>query len=980
VRREDGRSFRGSGYQISTRYVLTAAHVVQAATEIQVRFDADRPGERTCLCGQARTFAAIDLAVVPVPADEHRVLLPTRFGRVPDEDVTVTLSAMGFPLHKLRADQTRPMSRYRDSAHIRTAVQTLSNRREGTLEITVDQRQLPAGQIDAEQSPWEGMSGSVVFDDDIIVGVVSRYRRSDRTLVARRVDRWYEMLSAAELMDLVDLLGLPLDATDLTVTGGVAASAAAAVAAVETRLPPPVLGFTDRDRELEVLRVSLGAHTGASAGASVQVIAGMAGVGKTALAVRAAREMAAGYRDGQLFLDLHGYAVGRQPVRPAEALEMLLREVGVPAEQIPRSQEQREQLWRGRVGDKHLVLVLDNVAETSQASPLLPGTSSCPVLVTSRRRLTGLHGTQVIMLDMFALPDAVALFRRLAGPGRIEDSDVPAVERIVALCGLLPLAIRLVAAQLRGHQGWTLAELEADLTQTSDRLQVIGTDDLAVRTAFDLSYRELAPALKLLFRTLALHPGDEITSYAAAALTDLPLTAAERGMETFFERNLLDQPAAGRYRFHDLVRMFARELAEASETPADRGQAIDWLEDYYLAAAYDCERLVVTPGRHGRRPVEFPPAEIPRFTDEAQTRSWLHAELPTMVACARLAVRNDERTRVFAYADLLGPHLRDVGRLDQAIELYRAAIGAASAEGDRREAADPMAGLAEILQRQTDYTRARALYLDAQQLYREAGDLAGQGRTLRGLGLIGYLLDELPQANEYFQEGYRIFTECGDQIGQAQTLHGQGTVAYLSGDLGRAAGLMDQVLQIYRERADLLGQADTLWSLGNIAQRARRFDDGRRHFTECLALYRELNDRLGEASGLWGLAIVALQTGMLEEAAEHYEQSRRLYRELGDRLGEANTLVGTGRVDQQAGRYDEALDRFMQAYAIYLDTDVPRGEADALAAAGTTHRLRGRPDEAVAALSRAVDLYQQIGAFAEAESARAELDAIPPGG
>ncbi len=143
VRREDGRSFRGSGYQVSTRSVLTAAHVVQAAAEIRVRFDADRPGERTCICGQARTFGAIDVAVVPVPADYHRALLPSRFGRVPDEDVTVNLSSMGFPLHKLRRYEADPTSRYRDSAHIRTSVSSLSNRREGTLEIVVDQRQLP---------------------------------------------------------------------------------------------------------------------------------------------------------------------------------------------------------------------------------------------------------------------------------------------------------------------------------------------------------------------------------------------------------------------------------------------------------------------------------------------------------------------------------------------------------------------------------------------------------------------------------------------------------------------------------------------------------------------------------------------------------------------------------------------------------------------------------------------------------------------
>jgi tetratricopeptide (TPR) repeat protein len=710
---------------------------------------------------------------------------------------------------------------------------------------------------------------------------------------------------------------------------------------------------------------------------SIHAIDGMPGVGKTALAIRAAHLLAPRFPDGQYFVQLHAHTPGQPVADPSEVLAGLLTDLGIDPHSLPDGLQARRDLWRDRLSDKRVLLVLDDVHGAAQIEPLLPTGAGCLTVVTSRRRLIALDGATPLPLGVLDPEPAVRLFATLSGRDIAEDADRgaadrSAAERIVQRCGYLPLAIVLLAGRLAHHDSWRIADLAESFAASTDRLAELDTPDRAVRAAFDLSYRDLPARQRVMFRLLGLHPGTELEPWAAAALAGIPLETARRYLEALYTDHLLDETSPGRYRLHDLLREYARTLARA-DSPDDGTRAVARLLDYYLVAAYAAEGFVKAAGRHDNSVPEYQPADIPAFADEGPARKWLHAELGNMVLCARHAVDSHQAPRVLAFSELLGPHLRDVGQLDRAAALYRNAIEVALAHGSLSRAGHAMSGLGEILQRQTDYAAARELYARAQSLYRRADHKAGEAMALRGLGLIDYLVDDLDLARTHFEEGYALFVDIGDQVGQAQTLHGLATVRYLADEYDAALADMERVLDIYLGLHDRAGEADTLWGIGKIKHLAGRNSAAHRDFSDCLTIFRQLGNRPGEASGVWGLAVVALHTGQLDQAGVYFEESRRLYDDICDQLGVANTLVGSGKVEQQKGDHGRALVCLRQALEMYRATNIPRGEADALAAMGTSLRLSLRVDEAVAALSGAVELYRQIGMAKSAEEVTVEL-------
>ena len=316
-------------------------------------------------------------------------------------------------------------------------------------------------------------------------------------------------------------------------------------AAVPVRtLPRDTASFTGRQRELAEL---MGAVAGAAEGGGVvgiHAIGGMAGVGKTAFAVHAAHRLAGRFPGGQVFLPLHGHTPGQQPVDPADALASLLLITGVAPARIPPGLEARMALWRDRLAGQQLLLILDDAAGSEQVLPLLPGTGRSLVLVTSRRHLSALDDAAAISLDTLPDGDAAGLLIRLAGRPGLDAGDAGVAE-VTGLCGYLPLAIGMVARQLRHHPAWTPAGLAAELAAGAARLELMATEDLSVAVAFDLSYADLGPGLRRLFRRLSLHPGTEIDDHAAAALDGTALAAARRGLEALYDQYLLTEPDPG---------------------------------------------------------------------------------------------------------------------------------------------------------------------------------------------------------------------------------------------------------------------------------------------------------------------------------------------------------------------------------------------------------------------------------------------------
>ncbi|WP_391960951.1 NB-ARC domain-containing protein, partial [Streptomyces somaliensis] len=364
--------------------------------------------------------------------------------------------------------------------------------------------------------------------------------------------------------------------------------------------------------------------------ARVVAVDGMAGGGKTALAVHAAHHVADGYPDGQVFLDLHGFSPHRGPVTPHDALGTLLRAVGVPADRVPDDPADREGLWRGATADRRLLLLLDNAASSDQVRPLLPAGPGCLVLVTSRPRLAGLDGAVTFPLPLLPTADALAFLGRVLGARRVAAEREAAAE-LVVLCGHLPLALRVAASRLADRPHWSLAHLVERLREEPLRLDELTVEHRGVRAALHPSYAALPPRHRELFRLLGVHPGPDFDRYAAAALTGLAPAAAEAILEDLLDARLLLQRVPGRYAFHRLVRALARETADRD--PRLVHDARRRLLDHYLRAADEAAGLL-GPRREALRPAErgHRPAATPPLRDAADALDWFGAERDNLLA------------------------------------------------------------------------------------------------------------------------------------------------------------------------------------------------------------------------------------------------------------------------------------------------------------------------------------------------------------
>ncbi|HZE39552.1 MAG TPA: BTAD domain-containing putative transcriptional regulator, partial [Stackebrandtia sp.] len=360
-------------------------------------------------------------------------------------------------------------------------------------------------------------------------------------------------------------------------------AATATARVVPSQLPADIPAFTGRDRELAAVRAHARGCAEAAGTAVVTALDGMAGVGKTTLAVHAARQLAADFPDGQLFIDLRGYSGTDTPVEPGQALDRLLRSLGVPPAAIPADTDDRAALYRSLLSDRRMLVVLDNAVDEAQVRPLLPGDSSCLVIVTSRRHLSALDEAAPVPVEVLEAPEAGALFVDVAGVAADRPESRALVAAIVEACGRLPLAVRIAASRLRSRPQWSLEDLRDKLLGGGAPLARLEYRQRSVAAAFDMSYDELDDAHATLFRALGLAPGPDCGVAAACALVGASdRDAVEARLEDLVDAHLLESRRPGRYGFHDLVRAYARDLAERLDTPAARHRATDNVVDHYL--------------------------------------------------------------------------------------------------------------------------------------------------------------------------------------------------------------------------------------------------------------------------------------------------------------------------------------------------------------------------------------------------------------
>ncbi|QMU69811.1 tetratricopeptide repeat protein [Streptacidiphilus sp. P02-A3a] len=774
------------------------------------------------------------------------------------------------------------------------------------------------------------------------------------------------------LGDALSLIGVQRARFETAARGRPLEAVPAAAALAMRSLPRDVASFTGRQRELDQLTNSALAAGGV---VGIHAIGGMAGVGKTAFAVHAAHRLAARFPGGQIFLPLHGHTPGQQPVAPADALASLLLATGVSPAQIPHDIEARAALWRDRVADKPLLLVLDDAAGSEQVQLLLPGTGGSLVLVTSRRHLSALDDAITLSLDTLPPGDAAALLVRLAGRPGLSPGD-PGVGEISGLCGYLPLAVGMMARQLRHHPAWTAAGRAAELASARDRLGLMETENLSVAAAFDLSYADLTEDQQRLFRYLGLHPGTDVDGYAAAALVGNTVPDGRRGLEALYDQYLLTEPAQGRYRLHDLLREHARALADRLDPYRNRDAAVDRLLDYYqhtaaTANSHITRRLGPVPTADGGQP-----GSAPALTDQRQALAWARAERANLLNCLDHAAAVGQRARVTALTAGVSGLLLCDGPWVDAVARHTAAVAAAQQLGDQLSEANALCDLGSVRRLAHDYQNAVRAYEHALEISRALGDRLGEANALSGLGAVLHVMNDHQAAALAQEQALAVCGELGDRFGQGKILNALGQTRYMCGDYRAAARAQQEALGICRESDDRLGQARVLMCLAEVRLMTGEYPAALLAVEESLGINRELGDRLGQAQALQCLADVRLRTREYPAAARALEETLSISRDLGNRLGQANTLILLGGLRQQTGDYPGALSDLEESLRIALAIGYPVGRGNALLHLGSVRRLTGDYLRAAQELDQALDIYRGTGDRSGAAEALNERGAL----
>jgi len=777
---------------------------------------------------------------------------------------------------------------------------------------------------------------------------------------------------------------LGLDPTDVLEEGYQVVLAGAAPAGprvVPAQLPADVHAFTGRRAELSELD-TLHPRSGAgrqdtSTAVVISAVSGTAGVGKTALALHWAHQARGRFPDGQLYVNLRGYDPD-QPMSPADALAGFLIGLGLPGQDIPLDLDDRAARYRTEVAGRRMLVVLDNASSVQQVRPLLPGTATAMVVVTSRDSLPGLvalHGGRRLDLDLLPLPDAVPLLRTLIGP-RV-DVDPDAGGELARQCARLPLALR-VAAELAVSRPTTpligLVDELADLQRRLDLLDAGGDPRAAVKAVFSWSYHHLPPDTARTFRLLGLHPGPELDPYAAAALTNSSLDHARARLDLLTRAHLVQPTTTGRYGMHDLLRAYANSLATAEDSTDDHRAALSRLFDYYLATA-GTAMTTLHPAEGHYRP-RVPPATtpVPAMPGPETARAWLDSELPTLAVVAVHTADHGWPTHTIRLAATLFRYLEG-GHPTHALVVHSHARGAAKQTGDPASEAEALHGIGTAYRWQGRYGPAADHLTEALALFRQAGDRVGEARALADLGFLHARLGRYEQAAEHHRQALALLRRAGDRVGEARTLTGLGTVDWRLGQYEQAADHYRRAVALFRRAGDRNGEALAVDHLGLAEQRLGRHQEAADHHRQALPLYRQFGNRQGEAAALDNLGAVHTRLGQPDQAAEYHRQALVLAREIGEREGEAWTLNGLGEAAHVAGHFADALSWHAAALTVAAEIGGRDQQARAHAGLGHAHASLGDATRARQHYQHALTLYTDLRQ-PEADDIRAHLAAL----
>ncbi len=654
------------------------------------------------------------------------------------------------------------------------------------------------------------------------------------------------------------------------------------------QLPHAMAGFTGRAAELRTLTQILDQASDGSPGTVViSAIGGTAGVGKTALALHWAHQVAGRFGDGQLHTNLRGFDPSGRPAAAAEAIRGFLGALGVPPGSIPASPDAQAGLYRDLLADKRMLILLDNARDEQQVRPLLPASPGSLVLVTSRAQLGGLaasEGAWLLTLDVLSHDEAVHMLTARLGTARAA-AEPAAVDRIAGLCACLPLALAVTAARAAASPGFPLGALADKLADSADRLEALDTGDPAssVRAVFSWSTRQLSDEAMRMFRLLGLHPGPDISVPAAASLTRHAQRQTRRLLRELARAHLITEHVPGRYAFHDLLRAYAAEEAHYAVTEPDRDAATGRVLDYYLHTAAHAGRLL-NPSREpvvlGTPRAGAAPGQPAGYS---QALAWFEEEHHVLLAAVAFAAESGSDTHAWQLAATMTDFMYRRGHWHENAAKQRTALAAATRLGDT--AAQALSGrlLANAYGDLGDHEQARGHYASSLTLYQRLGNRLGEAKIQQSLCVLAARQGRYADGLKHAQQALRMAKAIGSKAYEAEILNFVGWCHCLLGDYHQARAFCQQ----------------------------------------SITLSAEAGHRWVEGSAWDSLGYAEHHLGNLAQAAACYQRALSMHRDAGSPHDEADTLIHIGDTHHTAGEAAQAREAWQQALAILDDLQHP---------------------------------------------------------
>jgi len=657
---------------------------------------------------------------------------------------------------------------------------------------------------------------------------------------------------------------------------------------VPAQLPHSVAGFSGRQAEIEWLNSLLPNESPDSTGGTVVItaLAGTAGVGKTALAVHWAHQIRDRFPDGQLYVNLRGFDPAGPAMEPTEAIRAFLDALEVPPERIPVDLDEQAALYRTMMSGRRNLIVLDNARDAAQVRPLLPGTPTSFVLVTSRNQLLSLvaaDGAKLLEIDLLPADQARGLLANRLGQQRIAEEPA-AVDEILDACAGLPLALSIVSAHAAVNPRLPLAGLAEELRETRGGLDGLNVGDKQtdLRDVFSWSYRALSAPAARLFRLLGLHEGPDIGLSATASLAGIPRAQARALLAELTSAHLLADRSRGRFAFHDLLRTYARELADAHDSAHEMRGAVHRVLDHYLWTAYRGHELLGPSRDDAVTVVPAMPLVTPEeLVDHRAALAWFATEYHVLLSALRQAANQGFDIHVWQLAWTLASFFERRGHWHDATFSQRLALEAADRLGDLYAQAISHGCLALAYVPLGRFAESEDHLARAIALYEGLGDLTGQAQAHRSLALVLDRQDRYAEALDQAQQSFELFQAAGHRTGQARVMNALGWFYIQLGRHQEGLSYCQQALDLQREIDDLYGQADTLDSIATAYTALGNHDEAIAHYQQAVFLYREFGHRHSEADTLVCLGDLRLARGSLTEAREAWEEALAILEELG---------------------------------------------------------------------------------------------------